>query len=599
MSHKKRNQQKLSKRQTLNRRPVTADRVIPVLEESVQRDSTKIKNPHNGHLLFETEPAPVSWPSISLCMIVKNEAENLAACLESVGDLAEEIIIVDTGSTDNTIDIARSWTTQIKHFTWIDDFAAARNESIKEAQGDWIFWMDADDRLSPDNVARLKQAAACDRADAYYCYVVSQFQNKQGVQDRIEHLRLFRNWRGVQFEFPLHEDAAPTAHRLGLTIARTNIVVNHTGYTVDVQTLQAKARRNLQIIQAAHRQAPDNLYWRFHLGVTLHALGDLAGSIEHLAEVIANPPPFLDRDVYLYQAYEGLMLAYLHTGQTAQVRQILAQAEQEFGYRQHFWVRAGTIYLDLDEPEQAIEALEHARTLSLDVRGQSWAAGTIEIYLSEAYLLLGNLPEARDNYRATLAKTEIPNPEKLRSQAQTYAVEQKWIAAKQSLTAAIMLTQPNPGEWATLAKYTLHTQSNTRHARRYCHLALTQDSQNADALNLLGLIALAQEQLSSALTHFVEALLVNPQHQSARHNLNQACQSLNLLPAEVIKQYGVRAMKQTMEPSSQTQATAAFSLALELAPQDINAYKLLAVALQNLGRKEEAMLCWQTAQTLR
>ena len=598
MSRKKRNQQKTPKRQTSSSRPVTTDRAIPVLKESVHLDSAKIQNPNNGHLLFEAEAAPASWPSISLCMIVKNEAENLAACLESVGDLADEIIIVDTGSTDNTVEIARSWATQIKHFIWIDDFAAARNESIKEAQGNWIFWMDADDRLSPDNVARLKQAAASGRADAYYCYVVSQFQNNQVAQDRIEHLRLFRNRRGVQFEFPLHEDAAPTAHRLGLTIARTNIVVNHTGYTADPQTLQAKARRNLQIIQAAHRQAPDNLYWRFHLGVTLHALGDLAGSIEHLAAVIANPPPFLDRDVYLYQAYEGLMLAYLHTGQTAQVRQILAQAEQEFGYRQHFWVRAGTIYLDLDEPEQAIEALEHARTLSPDTRGQSWAAGTIETHLSEAYLLLGNLPKAGDTYRATLAKPEIKNPTKLRSQAQTYAIEQKWIEAKQSLAAAFMLTQPYPSEWTTLAKYTLHAQSNVRHARRYCHLALAQDSQDADALNLLGLIALAQEQPSSALTHFVEALLVDSQHQSARHNLNQACQSLNLLPAEVIKQYGIRVMKQTMEPSSQTQAAVAFSLALEMAPQDINAHKLLAVALQNLGREEEALRCWQTAQTL-
>ena len=135
MSRKKRNQQKTPKRQTSSSRPVTTDRAIPVLKESVHLDSAKIQNPNNGHLLFEAEAAPASWPSISLCMIVKNEAENLAACLESVGDLADEIIIVDTGSTDNTVEIARSWATQIKHFIWIDDFAAARNESIKEAQG--------------------------------------------------------------------------------------------------------------------------------------------------------------------------------------------------------------------------------------------------------------------------------------------------------------------------------------------------------------------------------------------------------------------------------------------------------------------------------
>ncbi|MCB0209145.1 MAG: glycosyltransferase [Anaerolineae bacterium] len=541
---------------------------------------------------------PIFWPTVTLCMIVKDEENHLATCLESVGDLADEFIIVDTGSTDNTVEIARRFGACVKHFEWINDFAAARNESIKEAKGDWIFWMDADDRLSPDNVARLKQAAACGRADAYYCYVVSQFQNNQVVQDRIEHLRLFRNRRGVQFEFPLHEDAAPTAHRLGLTIARTNIVVSHTGYAVDSQALQAKARRNLTIIHAAHQQAPDNLYWCFHLGITLHALGDFAGSIEYLAAVIANPPPFLDRDVYLYQAYEGLMLAYAHTGQFTKVRQILAEAEQAFDYRQHFWVRAGTIYLDLDEPEQAIKALEHARTLSSDMRGQSWAAGTIEKHLSEAYLLLGNLPKARNNYLATLDETESPDPVKLRSRAQSYAAEQKWLEAKQCLASAIMLTQPYPGEWTILAKYTLQVQSSAQQARRYCYLALAQDDQNADTLNLLGLIALAQEQSSSALTHFVEALLINPQHNSARYNLNQACQLLNLLPAEVVKQYGVRVMKRSTEPSNYSLAASAFSLALEMAPKDINVYKLLAVALQNLGREEDAMLCWQTAQTI-
>ena len=598
MSRKKRKQQKLSHRITSNRRSMTAEKVIAVSSKASYLDSAKIQNSNNGHLFFEDEPVPDPWPSISLCMIVKNEAENLAACLKSVGDLADEIIIVDTGSTDNTIEIARSFTTQVKHFTWINDFAAARNESIKDARCDWIFWMDADDRLLPEDVARLKQAVTCGRADAYYCYVVSQFENNQVAQDRIEHLRLFRNHRGVHFDLPLHEDAAPIAHRLGLTIARTNIVVNHTGYTVDPQTLHAKAQRNLQIIQAAHRQAPDNLYWCFHLGITLYVLGDLTGSIEHLSVVIANPPSFLDRDVYLYQAYEGLMLAYLHTEQHSKVRQILAQAEQQFGYRQHFWVRAGTVYLDLDEPEQAIKALEYARTLSPDARGQSWAAGVIETHLSEAYLLLGDLPKARDVCWVAIAKKEVQNPEKLRLQALNYAAEQKWGKAKQSLAWAIMLTHPYPGEWSTLAKYTLNAQGNARHGRRYCHLALAQDNQNVDALNLLGLISLAQKQPSSALTYFVEALLIDPQHQSVRYNLNQTCQSLNLLPVEVIKQYGIRVMKQDTDLSNQTQAASAFRLALEIAPNNINAYKLLAVTLQNLGREEDALRCWQTAQSL-
>src|SRR6478736_8097581 len=88
-------------------------------------------------------------------MIVRDEEQNLEACLAPIADLFDEIVIVDTGSTDGTKEIARRFTPHVHDFPWCDDFSAARNESLKYATGDWIFWLDADDRLSPENVARL------------------------------------------------------------------------------------------------------------------------------------------------------------------------------------------------------------------------------------------------------------------------------------------------------------------------------------------------------------------------------------------------------------------------------------------------------------
>src|ERR1051325_3216673 len=85
--------------------------------------------------------------SISLCMIVRDEAANLAACVEPLRDLVSEIVVVDTGSTDQTRSIAESLGAKGYAFAWIDDFAAARSVSLDDATGDWIFWMDADDRL--------------------------------------------------------------------------------------------------------------------------------------------------------------------------------------------------------------------------------------------------------------------------------------------------------------------------------------------------------------------------------------------------------------------------------------------------------------------
>ena len=85
--------------------------------------------------------------TISLCMIVKNEGHNLHRCLQSVQGFVNQIIVVDTGSEDNTVEIARSYGAEVHFFEWCDDFAAARNHSLSFATGDWILVLDADEKL--------------------------------------------------------------------------------------------------------------------------------------------------------------------------------------------------------------------------------------------------------------------------------------------------------------------------------------------------------------------------------------------------------------------------------------------------------------------
>lgn len=94
--------------------------------------------------------------TVSLCMIVKNEEDVIGNCLESIKDVVDEINIVDTGSTDKTLDIVKKYTDRVYNFKWIDDFAAARNYSFKQATKDYILWLDADDVLLEDDVRKLK-----------------------------------------------------------------------------------------------------------------------------------------------------------------------------------------------------------------------------------------------------------------------------------------------------------------------------------------------------------------------------------------------------------------------------------------------------------
>src|SRR5687768_16944509 len=98
--------------------------------------------------------------TFSLTMMVRNEESNLPPCLGTVRDLVDEIVLIDTGSIDRTIEIAKSFGAKVVSFPWCDSFAAARNEALRHATGDWVFWMDADDRLDEANRVRLSRLKA-------------------------------------------------------------------------------------------------------------------------------------------------------------------------------------------------------------------------------------------------------------------------------------------------------------------------------------------------------------------------------------------------------------------------------------------------------
>ena len=100
---------------------------------------------------------------LSFCMIVKNEEASLPQCLNSVKDVVDEMVVLDTGSTDKTVEIAKEFGAKVYHFEWCNDLSAARNESLKYVQGDWVLVLDADEVLTPEIVPQMKQAMMSDR----------------------------------------------------------------------------------------------------------------------------------------------------------------------------------------------------------------------------------------------------------------------------------------------------------------------------------------------------------------------------------------------------------------------------------------------------
>ncbi|MCI9445680.1 MAG: glycosyltransferase [Oscillospiraceae bacterium] len=149
--------------------------------------------------------------TVSLCMIVKNEEDVLARCLESAADLVEEIIIVDTGSTDRTREIAERFTDRVCHFDWTDDFAAARNYAFSLAEKDYCMWLDADDVMTEGDRAIFRELK--ETLDPAVCVVMAKyntgFDENGNVTFSYFRERLIKNHSGMRWEGAVHEAISP------------------------------------------------------------------------------------------------------------------------------------------------------------------------------------------------------------------------------------------------------------------------------------------------------------------------------------------------------------------------------------------------------
>jgi tetratricopeptide (TPR) repeat protein len=229
--------------------------------------------------------------TVSLCMIVKNEEANLGPCLEGVGALVDEIVIVDTGSTDRTRDIAAERGAVIVDFPWRDDFSAARNEALRHSAGDWIFWLDADDRVDAANPHRLSTllAALPDENIVYLMRCISTGPDGATPVNVVDHPRLFRRQPGVVWSYRVHEQVLPSILRSGARLQRSDVVIHHRGYS-DRATCRRKDERNLRLLRLDAADHPEDHSVLFHLGMTLVALDQPAEGVPHLEQVLRQAP---------------------------------------------------------------------------------------------------------------------------------------------------------------------------------------------------------------------------------------------------------------------------------------------------------------------
>jgi tetratricopeptide (TPR) repeat protein len=226
---------------------------------------------------------------ISLCMIVKNEEIFLEGCLKSVQNVVDEIILVDTGSTDRTLDIAKAFDAKQFSFTWINDFSAARNEALSHATGEWILYLDADERLKSGQEEKLRQLLSQSNIHAYNVWIEGSVNLRDGaVVQRNAYPRIFRSYPSVRFEGRVHEQITPSLERMEWAIHPSDLMIEHLGYGQGFNTVVEKAQRNREILKKQLEEEPKNAYARFQFGNTLSVLGEYNEAYQELQKALES-----------------------------------------------------------------------------------------------------------------------------------------------------------------------------------------------------------------------------------------------------------------------------------------------------------------------
>jgi tetratricopeptide (TPR) repeat protein len=309
--------------------------------------------------------------TISLCMIVRNNEDTISNCIKSVKGITDEIIIVDTGSSDKTKIMAAKFTDKIYDFKWIDDFSAAKNFALSKATKEWILALDADEVIAEENLARIKELIESKEYMGYYL-IQRQYTNKIGTvgwvsssNDRYKEskaangwfenpiLRLFKNDMRIKFDGKLHDIVYESIKKIG-KICITDIPIHHFGEIN--RDFSGKADRNIRFLEKQAIEKGD-FFTYYQLACELIGIGKTEEALI-----------YLNKSIELNSEYSPSLLnlggLYINEKKLDKAEKILKKAVELDGSNPDIHNNLGVVYSEKKEYKKAIKKFERAIELN-------------------------------------------------------------------------------------------------------------------------------------------------------------------------------------------------------------------------------------------
>lgn len=340
-------------------------------------------------------------PTVSLNMIVRNSAATIGRALDSVKDFVDEMIIIDTGSTDDTVAIATAKGAKVFPFEWIDNFAAARNAAIEHSKCDWILWLDDDEWIEPENLAQLKEL----QLDLSKAYLLSKLLHKGSILKlkRTNDIRLFPRRDDIRWRYPVHEQLHESIDDAGLSMVILTTAIQNDGY--DPNHAEERASYYRKILKRALEETPDDPILAFNYARERRLSGDLEESVQFFRKSIGNLP---DESRFMHAAIMEYVQVLIDTGRLTEAVDIVHEARQVYPDSLKLMDYQATFERFMGDPAAAEKLLLEilARSRKIDPETMMYHPVAVQVSatsrLADLYLSLGRTEEARKMWQETL-----------------------------------------------------------------------------------------------------------------------------------------------------------------------------------------------------